>query len=99
MRITDYQAKRIKEIVLEKLGLEARVWLFGSRVDDSAKGGDVDLMVSVPYDVESVAETTGKVIVPVVRLFEGRKTDIVLDAPNLKSMPIHEIARTQGIEL
>jgi len=99
MRLTDYQAKRIKEIVTEKLGPEARVWLFGSRVDDNAKGGDIDLMVSVPYDVESAASVTGSVVVPIVRLFEGRKTDLILEAPNLKSQPIHEIAKTQGIEL
>jgi len=99
MRITDYQAKRVKEIVTEKLGSAARVWLFGSRVDDNARGGDIDLMISVPYAVDSAAAVTESVIVPIIRLFEGRKTDLVLEAPNLKSLPIHEIAKNQGIEL
>lgn len=29
----------------QQLGADSRVWLFGSRLDDSRRGGDVDLLV------------------------------------------------------
>ena len=45
MRLTPAQINAIKSTAQTVLGDGARVTLFGSRVDDSAKGGDVDLMI------------------------------------------------------
>lgn len=48
MRLTPAQIDIIKTTAQTVLGDGARVTLFGSRVDDSAKGGDVDLYVETP---------------------------------------------------
>ncbi len=45
MRLTPAQIDIIKTTAQTVLGDGARVMLFGSRVDDQAKGGDVDLYV------------------------------------------------------
>ena len=45
MRLTEEQAAIIRRTVREILGDDARVWLFGSRMDDDKRGGDVDLYV------------------------------------------------------
>jgi predicted nucleotidyltransferase len=45
MRLTPEQIARIRAIIAEQADPQAAVWLFGSRVDDAAKGGDVDLYV------------------------------------------------------
>jgi predicted nucleotidyltransferase len=45
MRLTPAQIDIIKTTAQTVLGDGARVMLFGSRVDDHAKGGDVDLYV------------------------------------------------------
>lgn len=45
MRLTDYEVAAIKAAAREAFGETAVVRLFGSRVDDSIKGGDVDLHV------------------------------------------------------
>lgn len=45
MRLTPGQIENIRAIVAEQAWPQAAVWLFGSRVDDAAKGGDVDLYV------------------------------------------------------
>ena len=42
MRITEYEKNVIIEAV-KNVDSEARVWLFGSRTDDSKKGGDIDI--------------------------------------------------------
>ena len=44
MRLTPEQHAGIKEVVKEH-DPAARVFLFGSRVDDSARGGDIDLVI------------------------------------------------------
>lgn len=44
MRLTNYEAKSIKKVFLE-VYQQGQVILFGSRVDDSQKGGDIDLFV------------------------------------------------------
>ena len=45
MRLTPAQIDTIKSTAQALLGEDVQVTLFGSRVDDSAKGGDVDLYV------------------------------------------------------
>ena len=45
MRLSPAQIDIIKTTAQTVLGDGARVTLFGSRVDDQAKGGDVDLYV------------------------------------------------------
>lgn len=49
MRITAYQRQVILESSLEIFGDEVEVRLFGSRMDDSKRGGDIDLFVNLPF--------------------------------------------------
>ncbi len=44
MRITPFERETIKRAIL-KLDKEAGIFLFGSRVDDEKKGGDIDILV------------------------------------------------------
>lgn len=47
MRLTDHEVAAIKAAAAQVFGPSAIVRLFGSRVDDSLDGGDVDLHVEV----------------------------------------------------
>lgn len=80
-------------------GNGAQVTLFGSRVDDDKKGGDVDLLVTLDGEVEHPAELAAKISARLIRLFQGRKVDVLLSAPNLKTLPIHSIAMHKGVLL
>jgi uncharacterized protein len=44
MRLTESEVAAIREEVA-RLDPKAEIYLFGSRVDDAARGGDVDLLV------------------------------------------------------
>ena len=44
MRITEHEKNTIVEAV-KNVDPDAKVWLFGSRTDDSKKGGDIDIAV------------------------------------------------------
>lgn len=45
MRLSPAQARVIIQCVRQQFGADAGVAVFGSRLDDQARGGDVDLLV------------------------------------------------------
>ncbi|HEU0196452.1 MAG TPA: nucleotidyltransferase domain-containing protein [Nevskiaceae bacterium] len=99
MRLSDDVIRGLKRVALEEAGARARLRLFGSRLDDTRRGGDVDLLLEVPDAVERPAVLAARVSARASRLMHGRKVDVVLLAPNLRKLPIHEIALRQGVAL
>ncbi|RLA22761.1 MAG: nucleotidyltransferase domain-containing protein [Gammaproteobacteria bacterium] len=99
MRLTDRQVQIIRQVVATLAGDKAQVTLFGSRVDDAQKGGDVDLLITLLEPVEFPAELSAKISAQLIRQFQGRNVDILLSAPNLRNLPIHTIAKEKGIVL
>lgn len=98
MRISTDQAEMIRRIVREEAGADIAVRLFGSRLDDSARGGDIDLLLESPRPLDRPALLGATVEAKLIRALGGRRVDVVLVAPNLRHQPIHDHAR-QGILL
>ncbi len=99
MRISPAQHESISRITAELAGCDAKVTLFGSRVDDNKRGGDLDLLIEIPHDVENPAWLSAQLAARISRMMNGRHVDIVLAAPNLMTLPIHEQAKATGIPL
>ena len=96
MRLTDYQIQAIRRLAREIAGDQARVRVFGSRLDDTAHGGDLDLMLELPEPVDNPALMAARMAAKVSRTLSGRKVDVLLSAPNLMRLPIHDIAFKEG---
>lgn len=96
MRLTDDQAQAIKQFAYQIAGEHARVRVFGSRLDDSARGGDLDLMLELPEPADNPALMAARFSAKVSRLMLGRKVDVLIAAPNLMRLPIHDIAFKEG---
>jgi predicted nucleotidyltransferase len=99
MRITPDHIVAIRAGVSQLAGEAARVWLFGSRVHDEARGGDVDLLVEMDVAVAEPALLSARLASRVSRAMYGRKVDVLIKAPNLQLLPIHSIALAEGIRL
>lgn len=99
MRLTPAQIDTIKSTAKAVLGEGVQVTLFGSRVDDKAKGGDVDLMIEVTEPLPDPAVAAARIASRASRAMDGRKVDVLLKAPNLLIQPIHRIAAQEGIKL
>ena len=99
MRLTPAQIDTIKSTAQAVLGPDVQVTLFGSRVHDDQKGGDVDLMVEVQQAIPEPALMAARVASRVSRSMHGRKVDVLLRAPNLQEQSIHHIAMQEGVRL
>lgn len=99
MRLDSQHIDAIKQLAVEQFGAGARVRLFGSRVGDAARGGDVDLLVELDAPVAEPGVASATFSVRVSRAMNGRKVDVLLAAPNLRTQAIHEVARREGVLL
>lgn len=99
MRLSPYQIEIIRRVVSELAGEDAQVRLFGSRVDDSARGGDIDLLVEIKHAISNPAWLSAQIAGRISYRMGGRKVDVLLSGPNLRHFSIHDVARGQGIVL
>jgi predicted nucleotidyltransferase len=99
MRLTDHQIAAIRILAHQLAGTQSRVRVFGSRIDDTKQGGDLDLMLELPDPVENPAFLAAQLAAKVSRLMNGRKVDVLLSAPNLMRLPIHDVAFKEGVIL
>lgn len=101
MRLTDQQRTLIRATVAETFGPEANVWLFGSRVDDSKRGGDIDLLIETSrIDVDAIARAEISFLTKLQMKLGEQKIDLLIDYPSRKTRPpILSIAKQSGILL
>lgn len=99
MRLSTRHRQLLKDDIASVLGPGCEVLLFGSRLDDAARGGDIDLLVRTPGSVDRKAWLAASLAARAERLLDGRKVDIVLLEPDTPLEPIHESALAQGVAL
>lgn len=96
MRLTRQQIQIIRNLVQEGYGGNARVRVFGSRTNNSAIGGDIDLLIELPEKSPLACE-----IALTARLEQqlGTEVDVLTTWPGQRHRPIVEIARLTGVPL
>ncbi len=100
MRLDEGQRRVIRETVRQRLGREAEVYLFGSRLDDAARGGDIDLLVVLPGEPDAGrAVAASQLEAALQRRLGGRQVDVILLTPRTPRRPIHEHALRTGVRL
>ena len=95
MRISEYEKNIIVEAV-KSVDPCARVWLFGSRADDSKKGGDIDIAIYSEAIKKDVMQEISVRRYICDKIGEQR-IDIVTTSDG--SEAIFRLAMTEGIEL
>ncbi len=86
------------ESELSKCG-GGQVWLFGSRVNLEAKGGDIDLYIELISPIENKLAFVRQLSIALEKKLGERKIDIVVKAPNTVDSVLHKIAKQRGVLL
>ena len=102
MRLKPAEAEAIRLSVAEVFGAAAPVWLFGSRVDDSRRGGDIDLYVETALAADERLRRRFRLQALLLERLGEQKIDLVLadpgDAEAQASLVVRE-AKAQGLRL
>jgi predicted nucleotidyltransferase len=77
MRLTEKQAEIIRDGVIKHFGEKSVVYLFGSRVDDTKKGGDIDLLIEADYSPKDMLMKKINLLTDLHFKLGERKIDIV----------------------
>lgn len=96
MRLQDFEINSIKSTVNQVFGNGSKVILFGSRVYDDVKGGDIDLYIQ-PSDKNNLSEKKICFLVQLKMAIGDQKIDVVISRD--PSRLIEQEAVKNGIEL
>ena len=101
MRISCREIAAIKELAKACFGAEAVVYLFGSRVDDGKRGGDIDLYIETDErDAVRVLDAKYDFLAKLKRRIGDQRIDVVVSYPSRQQIPpVVEVARRTGVRL
>ena len=99
MRLAPYHRDQLLQCIQRAVGDDCEVWLFGSRVDDQARGGDVDLLIRAQHPVQRKVWVEAELAVKAERLLGGRHVDVILMDPATPISPFHQEALRTGVAL
>ena len=96
MRLIPYEIKSIIESAKKILLGYFSIYLFGSRVNDQKRGGDIDLLILSDCPVELKKIRMFKIILK--EEIENQKIDVVYDTYDSKNSFV-ELVREEGVKL
>jgi predicted nucleotidyltransferase len=96
MRLTADQAHAIVAATRDLAGPDACVRLFGSRLHDGRRGGDIDLLVECPRSVARPVWLAAQITARLQRTLGDRKIDVLVIDPDTHLEPVHLVAQAEG---
>ncbi|OAI09651.1 DNA polymerase beta [Methylomonas lenta] len=96
MRLTKQQTEAIIQTVTRLAGIGAAVYLFGSRLNDHAKGGDIDLFIESDTQLSLIQRAQIKMQ---LESQLGLLVDILSKYRGAVATPFQIIAQSQSTQL
>lgn len=96
MRLTKQQTCIINQTVTRLIGMDATIYLFGSRLNDQAKGGDIDLFIESEKPLSLIHCALIKME---LELQLGLPVDIVSKPLGVFAKPYQIIAQSSSVQL
>lgn len=101
MRLSKSEIVIIKQISSEVWGKKTPIYLFGSRTDDSKKGGDIDLYIHLndKQEPQKIMLQKAEFLAKLDLLLGEQKIDLLVRTPYNNHLPIIKTAQLMGIAL
>lgn len=96
MRLTDPQIRTVLDVVRQEAGRTAHVVLFGSRTDDTRRGGDIDLLIESQPPIGLWQRAKIKTLIEKALEIP---VDIIAKSPEAEPTPFQAIALATGYPL
>ena len=96
MRLTRKQIASILEVVKQLAGEDATVYLFGSRLNERARGGDIDLLIETGQPLTLLDRARIKMH---LEKKLGLPVDVITQNRNDIPAPFQKIARSHAVPL
>ncbi len=100
MRLSDSEINTIRKLARKFFGEDAHIFLFGSRVDDSRRGGDIDLLVRSKKKKDLILSAKIDFLTELKLEIGDQKIDLVIENSDDKSKSFFcKTAKKKGIRL
>jgi predicted nucleotidyltransferase len=96
MRLSEEEIQFVRSLVSQACG-KSSIWLFGSRVDDRKKGGDIDLYIETGVEIQMMKQL--RLMSKLQRALGFRKIDLIIRTPNSEERSIFQTAKETGVRL
>ena len=96
MRLTMFEISAIKNVFTEVFG-SGEIYLFGSRVDDNKRGGDIDLYLCPTLEFENIRSMKIEFLIKLEELIGEQKIDVIMAKD--KNRLIEQEALRTGLKL
>ncbi len=97
MRLKQNIKEQIVKYSKKHFGDNVRLYLFGSRIKDDKKGGDIDLFLDAKYEV--CIQDQIYFLRDIYKYVTQRKVDLLIKTPQKKAIAIVDTAIKEGILL
>jgi len=97
MRLSEREKSAIVEAIREE-DPTAEVYLFGSRVDDTRRGGDIDLYIETALD-KNLLKHQARILSRLWDRIGAQHIDIILKPRQSPMHAIHQVAKDTGVQL
>ena len=101
MRLSEKERESIKQAAKEVWGDKATIYLFGSRTDNTKRGGDIDLYIQLSELKSSrlLIHQKASFLAKLDILIGEQKIDVIINTPDNEELPIIKTARNEGVIL
>lgn len=101
VRLKQYEIEAIIKTFKKNFASNDHLWIFGSRTNLTARGGDIDLYIETEIpQADLVLSKKGKFVLALYEEIGEQKIDVVINMLTSKvRLPIHDVARQTGVLL